>query len=152
MRNKSALLLMLILAAVLFIAGTVTVWAQQPAKDEPPPAVYVVGYVIKPQAIPFNPNLTVSQAVAMAGGVTPDGGMERIRVTQHLTDNKRREIVVDLKAIAKRRAEDILLQPYDIVDVPSKESRKRRKKKCPQTPCVEIESIIPPKYLPSPKL
>ncbi len=110
--------------------------------------IYVVGEVVSPQAITFKKSITVTQVIAMAGGVSPSGGVERIRIHRQNYQQTRMLIVADLKAIAKRRAEDLLLQPYDIVEVLSKESSKRRKKECPKPLCYEVEPLPPPKYLP----
>lgn len=151
MRNKQAAFSLLILAMALLLAEADDTLAQQQSRKDAqlPELVYVVGQVVKPRAIPFKPTITVLQAIARAGGVLPDGGMERVRILRPPTEDKTRTIVVvDLKAIAKRRAEDILLHPYEIVEVLSKKSDKRRKKECPHPPCVKIESIVLPKNRP----
>src|ERR1044072_1325717 len=102
MRNKSALLSVFILTVVLLMKGIGTARAQETAKDELPPTVYVIGYVLKPQAIAFKPGIPVRQVVAMAGGVRRDGGIKRIRIRKPIAEDKiRRIMIVDLKAIAK---------------------------------------------------
>lgn len=80
--------------------------------------VFVVGNVLKPSTLTLRETLTVSQAVAMAGGLLPDSRTERVRVVRQTADGKT-EIFVDLKAVEKRRAEDVALQANDIVDVPT---------------------------------
>ena len=148
MRNKVVLLSLLIMVMALLLAED-TARAQQSAKDDSQLAVYVIGQVVRPQGIPFKQPITVTQAIAMAGGVLPDSGRDRVRIYRNKTEDKTRMVIlVDLKAITKRRAEDVFLQPYDIVEVLSKEASKRRKKECPHPPCVKVESIVPPKYLP----
>ena len=81
--------------------------------------VYVVGNVLKPSAIPLKERVTVSQAIAMAGGALNDTQSERVRVVRQGPGGVKTEIIVDLKAISKRRAEDLALQPNDIVEVPT---------------------------------
>jgi polysaccharide export outer membrane protein len=82
--------------------------------------VYVVGNVMKPSAIPLKEPITVSRAIAMAGGKMPDTKSDRVRVIRQLPGSTTKtEIYVDLNAIDKRKAEDIVLQPNDIVDVPT---------------------------------
>lgn len=82
--------------------------------------VFVVGNVLKPSTIPLKEKVTVSQAIAMAGGTLPDTQSDRIRIVRQETgQSARREIMVDLKAINKQRAEDIALQANDIVEVPT---------------------------------
>lgn len=82
--------------------------------------VYVVGNVLKPSTITLKEKVTVSQAVAMAGGLLPDSATERVRIIrQEAGRNAKTEIIVDLKAINRRSAEDVALQPNDIVEVPT---------------------------------
>ena len=80
--------------------------------------VYVVGNVLKPSALPLKERITVTQAIAMAGGLLPDTKKEGVRVVRQAGGEKK-EILVDLKAVAERRAEDLALQPNDIVEVPT---------------------------------
>ena len=50
----------------------------------------------------------------------PDTKSERVRIVRQLPGNtSKTEIFVDLKAIDKRQAEDVVLQANDIVDVPT---------------------------------
>lgn len=83
--------------------------------------IYVVGSVVKPQAIPLRGPLTVTQAIAMVGGTIPDAKADGVRVIRYgLSKDERTEIRVNLKEIMRGRTEDLTLQPLDIVDVPSK--------------------------------
>jgi hypothetical protein len=136
MRNKGALLSLLIMAMALLLAKADAVRAQQSSEDDSSPLVYVVGHVVRARSIPFKPSITITQAVAMAGGVLPDAGVERVAIFRYVSEHSPLTMtLVDLKAIAKRRAEDRLLQPYEIVEVLSKKLIKRRKKDCPRPPC-----------------
>ncbi len=82
--------------------------------------IYVIGNVIKPSAFPLKEKITLSQAVAMAGGTLPDSQSNRIRIVrQNASNNMKQELIADLKAINKRQAPDIVLQPNDIVEVPT---------------------------------
>ena len=80
---------------------------------------YVVGNVLRPSMIPLKERVTVSQAVAMAGGALPDTQSERVRIVRQSQGGAKTEIIVDLKAITKRRAEDVALQANDIIEVPT---------------------------------
>jgi polysaccharide biosynthesis/export protein len=81
--------------------------------------VFVVGNVFRPSSIPLKESLTVSRAIAMSGGVLPYSRMDRIRIIRQRPGNApKQEMVVDLKAIQKEHAEDIILQANDIIDVP----------------------------------
>ena len=80
---------------------------------------YVVGNVLKPSMIPLKERVTVTQALAMAGGTLPDTRSERVRIVRQGPGGAKTEILVDLKAINGRRAEDVALQANDIVEVPT---------------------------------
>ena len=82
--------------------------------------VYVIGNVVRPTAIALTEPMTVSRAIAMAGGTALDTkktAIHIIRQTPGTTDKK--EILVDLEAINRHKAEDIVLVANDIIDVPA---------------------------------
>jgi polysaccharide biosynthesis/export protein len=83
--------------------------------------IYVVGNVIKPSTIALKEPLTVSRAIAMAGGTAPATKRTKVRVVRQIpgSDGAKQEIFVDLNAIEKRSAIDLALLPNDIVDVPT---------------------------------
>jgi polysaccharide export outer membrane protein len=86
--------------------------------------VYVVGNVYLPLTIPLKEPITISRAVAMAGGVKQDSKKDKVRlVRQQPGASTSQEILVDLTAIEKKRAEDIALMPNDIIDVPTSGSK-----------------------------
>ena len=80
--------------------------------------VFVLGNVLRPLAIPLKEPITVSKAIAMAGGTAPSTKKDKVRIIRQLPGKGKQEIVVDLKAIEKNRAEDVALLANDIVDVP----------------------------------
>lgn len=86
--------------------------------------VYVVGNVLQPRSIALSEAITLSQAIAMAGGVAKDSKKDKIRIVrQEPGSQTKKEIMVDLVAIEKKRAEDILLLPNDIVNVQTSETK-----------------------------
>ncbi|HEV7682997.1 MAG TPA: polysaccharide biosynthesis/export family protein [Pyrinomonadaceae bacterium] len=86
--------------------------------------IYVVGNVYTPLTIPLKEPITLSRAVAMAGGIRQDSKKDKVRIVrQETATGTSREIVVDLNAIEKKRAEDIALLPNDIIDVPTSGSK-----------------------------
>ena len=81
--------------------------------------VFVLGNVLKPSAIPLKEPLTVSRAIAIAGGPAPSTKRDKIRILRQLPGStQKQEIFVDLKAIEKNKAEDVALMANDVVDVP----------------------------------
>ncbi len=78
--------------------------------------VYVIGNVYSPKTLPLKEPITVSRAVAMAGGPLRDSKTDRVHIVRQQQGGEA-EIYVDLKAIARKQATDVLLQPNDIVEV-----------------------------------
>ncbi len=87
---------------------------QVPTADQ----VYVVGNVLRPLAIPLKEPLTVSKAIAIAGGTAPSTKKDKVKIIRQLPGSGKQEIHIDLKAIERNQAEDVALLANDIVDVP----------------------------------
>ena len=82
--------------------------------------VYVVGNVFMPLTIPLKEPITLTRAIAMAGGLRQDTKKDKIRILrQEPGTTTRKEITVDLAAIEKKSSEDLALAPNDIIDVPT---------------------------------
>ena len=82
--------------------------------------VYVVGNVFMPLTIQLREPITLTRAIAMAGGLKQDTRKDKIRVLRQEPGSAvRKEITVDLYAIEKKRSEDLALVPNDIIDVPT---------------------------------
>ena len=81
--------------------------------------VYIVGNVLRPMAIPLTEPLTVSRAIAIAGGTAPSTKRDKVRIVRQTPGSAGKvEIYVDLGAIDRRKAQDVALMANDIVDVP----------------------------------
>jgi polysaccharide export outer membrane protein len=81
--------------------------------------IYVVGNVFTPLTIPLKEPITLSRAVAMAGGAKQDTKKDKIRIVrQEPGSMAKKEMIVDLSAIEKKQADDVALMPNDIIDVP----------------------------------
>lgn len=78
---------------------------------------YVLGGVRKPGGIPVKENITVSQAVAMAGGVDPILGTNRITVMRFDDQGKPQSINLNLGNIMANTEPDLPLQNNDVVMV-----------------------------------
>ena len=87
--------------------------------------IYVLGNVLRPSSFPLRERITLSQAIAMAGGTLPDSANDRVRILRQKADGvSKEELVVNLKAITKRQAPDVVLQANDIVEVPTASGRR----------------------------
>lgn len=86
--------------------------------------VYVVGNVFNPMTIPLKEPITLSRAIAMAGGVRQDTKKDKIRLLrQEPGTATKEEIIVNLSAIEKKRAEDVALFANDIIEVQTSEGK-----------------------------
>ncbi len=82
--------------------------------------VFIIGHVMAPQAIFLrDKTITISRAIAMAGGPARDASSSKIRVVRQAGDGvAKQEFFVNLKDILQMKTEDIALMPNDIVEVP----------------------------------
>src|SRR6266404_4068771 len=80
--------------------------------------VYVIGSVNTPRSLPLKEPITVSRAIAMAGGPQRDAKTDKVHIVRQLANGEKSEIYVNLSAITRKHAEDVMLQPNDIVEVP----------------------------------
>ena len=87
--------------------------------------IYVLGNVMRPSTFPLRQRITLSQAIALAGGTLPDSASDRVSILRQKPDGiNKEELIVNLKAISKRQAPDVVLQPNDIVEVPTASGRR----------------------------
>ena len=83
------------------------------------PRVFVFGEARTPGSYAFSPNMRVSQAVAMAGGLSDTGLAQSVRVIRGGLD-KPEVIEADFERLLGEgdRRQDVALQPNDIVVIP----------------------------------
>jgi polysaccharide biosynthesis/export protein len=86
---------------------------------------YVVGNVLRPMPIPLKDDkVTVTQAIAMAGGVLESTKKDKVHIIRQGANGAKQDIIVDLRAINKQQSPDVALMPNDIVEVPVSGSKK----------------------------
>ncbi len=79
---------------------------------------YVTGNVLKPQAVSLKQSVTLTQAIAAAGGTLAATKKKSVRIVRQ-ENGAKQELVYDLSAIKDRKIEDPLLQANDIIEVPT---------------------------------
>lgn len=79
--------------------------------------VYVIGNVYAPRSLPLKETITVSRAIAMAGGPLRDSKTDKVHVVRRAAAGAQSEFYVNLTAIAKKKEDDLVLQPNDIIEV-----------------------------------
>jgi polysaccharide export outer membrane protein len=81
---------------------------------------YVVGEVIDPRNYFFVPGkeMTVSQAVSMAGGPTATAKLSAILIVRTDTAGRREDITVDFVEILEGKQQDVVIHSHDVIFVP----------------------------------
>ncbi|MEZ4468544.1 MAG: polysaccharide biosynthesis/export family protein [bacterium] len=79
--------------------------------------IFVLGMVAKPGTFPFEDEMTIVQAVTLAGGLTPLAEKNGIVLTRTV-EGQERKFVVPFEQIGLGRAPNVVLEPGDIVFVP----------------------------------
>ena len=81
--------------------------------------VYVTGSVHAPQGVYMRDQLTLTRALAMVGGVTREAKTDSIRIYRQKPGASDQEVIkVDYAAIKKNQKPDVMLQAFDVIDVP----------------------------------
>ncbi len=102
--------------------------------------VFVVGGVNNPGRIGSRTTLSVSRAIASAGGLSKEANEGEVTIFRRDAAGPA-VLTADLAKIAQGEANDVLLKPFDVVDVPAKG---RSKSKFPQLPTIPADSVAPP--------
>jgi protein involved in polysaccharide export with SLBB domain len=100
------------LAGDYFIAPQVLIKFKEISK------IFVLGYVVKPGAFPYQEGMTALEASTLAGGFAKYAAPNRTIITRSKPDGSREKIEVDLEAAREGNAEDLNLRPGDRIFVP----------------------------------
>lgn len=80
--------------------------------------VYITGSVMSPQGVFMRDQLTLTLAIGMVGGLRKEAKSSDVKIYRQKPGSKEQEMIkADLNAIKKNQKPDILLQPYDVVEV-----------------------------------
>lgn len=77
---------------------------------------YITGGVARPIQVPTRGDLTLSRAIAMAGGVNKNGNSSKIRIYR-IVGGTSRLLEADFDKIEAGVLPDVILQPFDVVEV-----------------------------------
>lgn len=87
--------------------------------------VYVIGAVNNPRPVYSKVELTVTRAVASAGGLAKDASGGKLTIFRRGPGGDM-SIEADLDKIKRGESADVVLEPFDIIDVAGKGGRKRK--------------------------
>jgi polysaccharide export outer membrane protein len=81
--------------------------------------VYITGSVVAPQGVFIRDQLTLGRALAMVGGARKEAKTSDIRIYRQKPGSPEQDTIhVDYSAIKKKQKPDVVLEPYDIIEVP----------------------------------
>jgi len=81
--------------------------------------IYITGSVVSPSGVYLRDQLTLSRALAMVGGTKGEAKTSEIKIYRQKPGAVEQEVItVDYAAIKKNQKPDVLLMPYDVVEVP----------------------------------
>ena len=87
--------------------------------------IYVIGGVNNPRQVSSKALVTLSRAIATCGGLSKDAEAQRITIFRR-SGRSTETINADLTKIKQDKTKDIVLRPFDIVDVGQKGKDKRK--------------------------
>src|ERR1043165_6273642 len=80
--------------------------------------VYITGAVTTPGGVYLREDLTLTRALAMVGGARKEAKLNNVKIYRQKPGDKTQDILmVDVAAIKKNQKPDVLLQPYDVIEV-----------------------------------
>jgi len=99
--------------------------------------IYVIGGVGVPRQIATRSEMTVSRAIAAAGGLSKDADAKKITIFRRVK-GEMKIIETDLDKIRANQAEDLILQPFDILEVAQKGGSSRK-----YPPVIQVDDLNP---------
>lgn len=87
--------------------------------------IYIIGGVLNPRQINIGAKMTVSRAVASAGGLSKNADPKNVTIFRR-SAGETKVIQLNLDFIIDGKAEDIALQKYDIVEVGQSGAERRK--------------------------
>ena len=81
--------------------------------------VYITGSVMSPGGVYLRDQLMLSRALAMVGGARKEAKLSEVRIFRQIPGSANQEVItVDVAAIKKNQKPDVVLQAYDVIEVP----------------------------------
>lgn len=80
--------------------------------------VFVIGNGIRSKSLVYREGMTLTRAIAMAGGLAQNSDLVKVRIYRDSSTRARSNLLVfTLKAVLRNRNEDPVLQPQDILEI-----------------------------------
>jgi len=114
---KKVIARIFLFVALLSVSAAVS-HAQQPKNTD---VVYVIGNVKNPSGITIMSEMRLRNALESAGGVKHKSSKVRVAHYRLVDGESKIKAVVNMKSIEKKASQNVLLEPYDIIDVSDKD-------------------------------
>jgi polysaccharide export outer membrane protein len=88
-------------------------------KEQTSKKIIVIGQVAHPGTFPFASNMTIVEAITVAGGFTPIASKNHISITR-VEAGRKISIEVPVAEIGEGKAKNVLLRAGDIISVPER--------------------------------
>ncbi len=84
--------------------------------------VYINGEVVQPRGVYIKEKgLSLNQAISMVGGPRDRAQLKDVKIYRLKPNSQQRKVIsINLKEIREGKREDIMLEPYDIIDIEKK--------------------------------
>lgn len=81
--------------------------------------IYIYGAVVSPNGVYLREQMTLTRALAMVGGTRSEAKLSEVAIYRSIPGGTQQDKkIYDVSAIRKNKAEDPVLQAYDIIEVP----------------------------------
>jgi polysaccharide export outer membrane protein len=88
-------------------------------KDQSSKKIIIIGQVAKPGTYTFAPNMSVVEAITLAGGFTPIAAKNQTTITR-VERGEKFSIEVPVASIGEGKARNVMLRPGDMISVPER--------------------------------
>lgn len=103
------------------------------------PPVFLIGDVSSPRRVNLTPEMTLSRAIAYAGGVSRSFSGQKARI--HRKNPEAKVLEFDLRRILEKKADDPKLEPYDVIDVEQRGFENRKIAQVQEPPAINTETM-----------
>jgi protein involved in polysaccharide export with SLBB domain len=88
-------------------------------REQPSKKVTVIGQVARPGTYPFQANMTIIDAIALASGFTPIAAKNRVTI-KRLENGEEKVLGVAVADIGESKAPNVPVRPGDVISVPER--------------------------------
>lgn len=103
------------------------------------PPVFLIGDVATPRKMNLTPDLTLTRAIAFAGGISRSFSGQKARI--HRRTPEAQILEFDLRRVLQKKVEDPKLEPYDVIEVEQRGFDSRKVAPVSEPPALNSETM-----------